>query len=142
DYNSAHYSKVLAEKLSQRVGQPVKVADLQLSWNWHGPALRLDDFSIKSPASGRVVVHASHVDLHFALIGLIRGQLLPDGIVLAEPRITISRDSDGNLTIRGLPENLPAGMDAQHIGKLLQQMRFIQIADGRIKWAGGGPLHN
>lgn len=140
DMQSAHYSRELANRLSQRFGQPVHIADLQLSWNWHGPALRLDDVSIGNEKDGQTAVHAQAVDLHFALVDLIRGRLLPSGISLKSPHITALLDANGQIRIHGLKKQSDHAMNMQQIATLLDRVRFIQISNGRLDWAGGGHL--
>lgn len=104
-FNAQRISEVLTEELQKRLGRPVAVSSIELTFL---NTVELKGFLVLDTvgAPGTALVSADTVTLRFQLLPLLERQLIIDEVVFQSPRFSVIRLADGS---NNIPLLKPAG---------------------------------
>lgn len=133
DRAAPEYRAELADWVGDKLGQPLTIGRLGLSWTWRGPSLRLSDVALLDADGETTGLHLEALALRFAFTDLVRGQTMPQGIVLVAPQLTVAQTADGRFRLRGLADSGGPGFSLDEGGKRLQRIERLRVRDGRLR---------
>src|SRR5581483_11982181 len=114
------YRDQLAHRLAELLGRPVSIGDLRLTWRGYYPSLDVDRITLMPGENAPDAISADRLRLAFSLPRLITRDLMPTRVDLIGAELTVSRDADGHLHVKGFQ----ASANAQP-GALLDRLREI-----------------
>lgn len=128
------YRAQTADRISERLGQPLEIGAMGLGWTWTGPVLRFSDVALLDEEGEHTVLDLRELGLHFAFWDLLRGVRRPDGLALAGVEITLHREENGTWRLHGLGDNGKAEtLTAADIDRWLDRMHRVRLEDGRLR---------
>lgn len=125
------YRPRLVAELSQRVGRPISIGQVEGGWRGVLPYLSFQQLSLRHN-DGRVALNLAEVEATLSWWPLLLGDLRFDKLTLLQPDLQLTRGSDGVIRLAGLPLN-ETGRQGSLTDWLLRQ-HDVAIVDGRISW--------
>ncbi len=133
DMLAPQYRQALAQRLGERIDADVTVGGLELHWRWSGPVLRLQDVAIKKPEAAQPALRMAGLGLHFSFRDLARGERMPNGLRIHEPRLAVVVNGTRGLALAHWPVAQPGGeFDWERVAQLRDALDFIDVHDARI----------
>lgn len=126
------YREQIASRIGERIGAKVRIDDVDLRWNWHGPVLSLAGVRVSWQKPTQMELYLPSVGLQFSLVDLISGQRLPQGVVIHKPHIEFAVDARQwkNLT---LPNSGPLGnFDWSRIAHMRDVLDKVAVKNARV----------
>ena len=133
------YKGDLELEISQVIGQPVSVAEVEVGWHGYGPRLFLHDVRLLD-RSGDLVLFGfeqAHVDVSLPLT-LYRWQVALRDLTFKGIELSLQREHDGSVAVAGL--ELPqadagqAGENDDAVLAWLFSQKYLAIEDSVIHW--------
>ena len=125
------YREHIVGAMSRSIGLPVRVGGLQAGWLGLRPQIALTDVRI-SDAQGREALVLPSIENVVAWRSLLRGEIRLHSVVIQGPRLTVRRDSAGELYIAGL--HIRRGEGGAGFGAWLAAQEEIAIQGAEIEW--------
>ena len=125
------YRQDIVAAMSRGLGLPVRVGAIQARWFGLRPHIALSDVRIYD-AQGREALVLPSIENVVAWRSLARGQLVLHSVVIESPRLSMRRDSAGDLYIAGLKISGDGGSGG--FGAWLLAQEEIAIRGAEIEW--------
>ncbi|MBI3711721.1 MAG: TIGR02099 family protein [Burkholderiales bacterium] len=137
------YKPEIEQYVSQQIGRPVKIAQLQASWQGLNPLISLRNLQIQDQ-SGHAAFVLPELNARISWWSFLVFDLSFAHIELANARLNIKRDREGKLEVAGIPlgSNQHGGEADQLLSWVLSQHE-ISIRDASLVWDDqylGNPL--
>lgn len=138
----ADYRGEIEQWTSQALGQQVTIGTIKGSWQGTAPKLILHDLALYSEGLNEPQLRFSEVHIAIGLVeSLIQGRPAPSRITIFAPKLSITRQQDGSITVGGLKKITNRGDSSRAF--LLP--RRIDVQGGEITWqdlaTNAPPLH-
>ncbi|MEJ2632393.1 MAG: hypothetical protein P8011_11600 [Acidihalobacter sp.] len=105
------YKAEIEQAASSALGRPVRIGRIQVGWSWLSPQVRLRDVRILQSARGAVSLRLSSVSVGFDILrSLMQWRPVPGVVLLRGMRLKLARDSQGRVSLSGLPLAMPTGV--------------------------------
>jgi uncharacterized protein (TIGR02099 family) len=128
------YRQTLEQKASQSLGVSVQIGEIQNLGGWWVPWFAVKDVSIQDQ-QGRQALDLPQVTISVSAYSLVRGQF--NHLVVEQPRLSIRRDSEGQIWIAGMAlpkaQNDDSGASADWFFSLPE----FAVRNGDISWQDG-----
>jgi len=132
------YRSALAERVSERLGGPVTIGGMDLTWSWAGPVLRLADVALVDGGSQQPLLRLESLAIEFSLWGLARGQWRqPRSLRLVGLHVGLERDEDSGIRVVGMAgrEEAPArGIGLDQLIDWVAALESVHVEDAAITW--------
>jgi uncharacterized protein (TIGR02099 family) len=125
------YREHIVGAMSRSLGLPVRVGALEAGWLGVRPQIALTDVRIFD-AQGREALVLPSIENVVSWRSLLRGELRLHSVVIQGPRLTVRRDSAGELYIAGL--HIRKGGGGAGFGAWLAAQDEIAIHGAEIEW--------
>ncbi len=94
----------IAAWISDTVGRPAMVGDIEASWSGWAPRISVRDIAFLDPARSSELVRFERATINIAPLGsLFSGSLKPKSLILSGVALTLLRHEDGRFTVAGMP---------------------------------------
>jgi uncharacterized protein (TIGR02099 family) len=127
------YREDIVAAMSRAVGLPVRVGAIQASWLGLRPQIDLRDVRIYD-AQGREALVLPSIENVVGWRSLVRGRLALHSVAIEGPRLTVRRDSAGEIYVAGLKVTGAKDADAGGFGAWLLAQSEIEIRDAEVEW--------
>ena len=103
------YKSELEQVAGEALGRPVRIGGIQVGWRWLSPQVRLTDVRVLQSAQGPVSLQLSSVSVGFDILqSLLHWRPVPGVVLVGGVRLKLARDSQGRVSLSGLPLAMPA----------------------------------
>ena len=133
------YKGDLELEISQLIGQPVSVADVEVGWHGYGPRLFLHDVQLHDRSGGQVLFgfDLAHVDVSLPLT-LYRWQVALRDLTFRGIELSLQRQLDGSVSVAGLElPQVAAGQAGENDNAFLAWLfsqKYLAIEESVIHW--------
>jgi len=133
------YKGDLELEISQLIGQPVSVAEVEIGWHGYGPRLFLHDVQLHDRSGDQILFgfDLAHVDVSLPLT-IYRWQVALRDLTFKGIELSLQRHSDGHVSVAGL--ELPqaaagqAGGNDNAVVAWLFSQKYLAIEESVIHW--------
>jgi uncharacterized protein YhdP len=131
--NIDHYTPRIERMAARRLGEPVDIGSIALSWHGFGVEIRVRDLAVRDARTRHSVIAADRVRVDLNPLNFLGWpQVHPAFIGIRAPRFTVVRQADGSVTIPGLPSGGGARPSLNEIVTFLSKIGKIEVDDGTI----------
>ncbi len=103
------YKVEIEQAAGKALGRPVRIGGVQVGWRWLSPQVRLSDVRVLQSVQGPVSLRLSSVSVGFDILqSLLQWRPVPGVVVLGGIRLKLARNSQGRVSLSGLPLAMPA----------------------------------
>ncbi len=100
------YNNEIQTKISELIGQPIKIGGLDAQWQGFGPKLVLEEVALLDNKNGNTIANFEKAFLGFDLLSFIfHGQLGLNTISISGVNLYVERNTDGSIAIGGVKKN-------------------------------------
>lgn len=129
------YHGDIASAVSNVIGMPVEIGNIEADWKGIGPRLQLSDIRILDK-NARTTLALQRVDIVVSWMTLLSGEVRLASLEIDQPDLMIKRDAQGRLLISGLQlgnESADSSADNNFSSLLLNQSRIV-VRGAHISW--------
>jgi len=128
------YHHAITESLSQAIGQPISIGQIEADWRGIRPHLSLSDVRIlDKDKPQQIALVLKHVDGVVSWRSVLWGQIRLYSLEIDHPDLLVRRDVHGLLHIAGVALSEQSSEDSSLADWLLHQT-YIVVRDARITW--------
>lgn len=117
--------------VSRVAGRPVQIGGVHLGWRGVSPRLDLSDIVVYDEDGAGPEISAERLRLGFGLIALLRGERVPQHIVLSGVHLSALIDAEGHVSVRGL-DTAGGAAPAPNWQRHLDRFQEISLEDCEI----------
>ena len=131
-----HNQDQLISVLNQQSGYLFSAEKMTSRWYRTGPVVKFTKLKLTDKQSGTEILQVDQMEMRLSLIDLVRYQnFVPTSVVVDGMRLTLVRESDGDISIYGVEKTEPtSGDDAADISNLLLQPESLSLKNTRISF--------
>jgi len=130
----ANKKSEIEQYLSQAIGNPVQLGDLDTYWDGLNPGIRILDLNVLT-VGGEPALQLRAAELSLSWQALLFGNVEINNLTLIGPQLTIERLFDGKLRITGLSMQSSSSETLPDFSNWLLRQRRMTIVDGVVTWA-------
>jgi len=123
------YRGEIVARVTQTVGQPVKIGGIQAGWQGLRPQISLSDVRIYD-ADGREALRLPAVDNVVSWRSLLFRELRLHSLIIEGPRLAVRRDAGGALYVAGMK----LGKGEEGFSDWILGQREIEIRSAEVEW--------
>lgn len=131
------YRTQLSEWVSTVAGRPVDIGGINLLWRGLTPQIELSDIVLRDPGTDDGIdnsLSADRLRLGFSLTHLLRGDLLPDRVLLSGLQLTVDIDAERRVRVAGFRSGpLPVSGGAEGWRTALARFSVFMLSDAQIR---------
>jgi uncharacterized protein (TIGR02099 family) len=129
---AGHYRADIEQRVSETLGQPVKIGAVDVEWQGLNPRMRLSDVRLVSDTGDRTLYRFGEMVVEVDLPYYLRhGRVKPGGLRVSKVMLSLVRRSDGSLLLEGM--NGEATGSGGVLGWFVQQ-GHLRVDDSELYW--------
>ncbi|HWQ94787.1 MAG TPA: DUF3971 domain-containing protein, partial [Gammaproteobacteria bacterium] len=129
---AGHYRADIEQRVSETLGQPVKIGAVDVEWQGLNPRMRLSDVRLVNDTGDRTVYRLGEMVVEVDLPYYLRHfRVKPGGLRVSKVMLSLVRRSDGSLLLEGMNDEATGSGDV--LGWFVQQ-GHLRVDDSELYW--------
>ncbi|MEO6696476.1 MAG: DUF3971 domain-containing protein, partial [Gammaproteobacteria bacterium] len=129
---AGHYRADIEQRVSESLGQPVKIGAVDVKWRGLSPRMRFNDVRLVNDAGDHTLYRFGEMVVEVDLPYYLRhGRIKPGGLRVSKVMLSLVRRNDGSLLLEGM--NGETTGSGGVLGWILQQ-GHLRVEDSELYW--------
>ena len=129
---AGHYRADIEQRVSESLGQPVKIGAVDVEWRGLNPRMRLSDVRLVNITGDRTLYRFGEMAVEVDSLYFLRhGRVKPGGLLVSGVMLSLVRRSDGSLLLEGMSDGVAGSGDV--LGWFMQQ-GHLRVDDSELYW--------
>lgn len=129
---AGHYRADIEQRVSETLGQPVKIGAVDMQWRGLNPRMRLSDVHLLNDTGGRTLYRFGEMVVEVDPLYFLRhGRIKPGGLRVSGVMLSLVRRSDGSLLLEGMNDGATGSGD---VLDWFVQQGHLRVDDSEIYW--------